>query len=108
MCLWSEEVIAAFAAGGHPIGPGFAGENITVAGLRWGDVRPGSRLTIGSVGSEISSYAVPCRQNAGWFSDRNFGRIHHRHGPVSRMYATVLVPGSITVGDPVILEPVRE
>lgn len=107
LCVWSEEVIAAFAAGGHPIGPGFAGENITVAGLRWGDVRPGTRLAIGAVWCEVSSYAVPCRQNARWFSDRSFDRIHHRHGPVSRMYATVLGPGSITVGDPVILEDTR-
>lgn len=108
LCIWSEEVIAAFAAGGHPIGPGFAGENITVAGLRWGEVRPGVRLAIGSVRCEVSSYAVPCRQNAAWFSDRSFDRIHHRHGPVSRMYATVLEPGSIAVGDPVVMEPVRE
>lgn len=105
LCLWSEEVIAAFAAGGHPIGPGYAGENVTVAGLRWGRVRPGTRLTLGTVRCEISSYAVPCKQNAAWFSDRDFGRIHHRHGPVSRMYATVIEPGSIAVGDPVILEP---
>lgn len=105
LCLWSEEVVAAFAAGGHPIGPGYAGENVTIVGLRWGDVRPGVRLAIGTVLCEISSYAVPCRQNAPWFSDRDFDRIHHRHGPVSRMYATVLRPGSVAVGDPVILEP---
>lgn len=104
LCLWSEEVIAAFAAGGHPIGPGFAGENVTIAGLCWGDLRPGVRVTVGSVECEISSYAVPCRQNAAWFSDRDFGRIHHRHGPVSRMYATVLRPGSITLGDPALVE----
>lgn len=105
LCLWSEEVIAAFAAGGHPIGPGFAGENVTIAGLDWGDVRPGVRVAIGTVECEISSYAVPCRQNAPWFSDRDFSRIHHRHGPVSRMYATVLVPGSIVIGDDVRVEP---
>lgn len=105
LCLWSEEVIAAFAAGGHPIGPGFAGENVTVAGLEWGDVRPGVRLAIGTVECEVSSYAVPCRQNAAWFSDRNFDRIHHRHGPVSRMYATVLRPGAITLGDAFVVEP---
>lgn len=105
LCIWSEEVVADFAAAGHGIAPGCAGENITVAGLRWGDVRPGVRLAIGTVGCEISSYAVPCRQNARWFADRNFDRIHHRHGPVSRMYATVLEPGSIAVGDRVVVEP---
>lgn len=105
LCIWSEEVVAAFAAGGHAIAPGLAGENITVAGLRWGDVRPGVRLAIGTVGCEVSSYAVPCRQNARWFADRNFDRLHHRHGPVSRIYATVLQPGSIAVGDRVVVEP---
>ena len=105
LCLWSEEVIAAFAAGGHPIGPGYAGENITLAGLRWGDIRPGARLAIGTLRCEISSYAVPCKQNAPWFSDRSFDRIHHRHGPVSRLYATVVEPGSVTVGDLAVVEP---
>ena len=27
-------------------------------------------------------------------------------GPVSRVYATVLQPGHITTGDPVVLEPI--
>jgi hypothetical protein len=105
LCLWSEEVIAAFAAGGHPVGPGFAGENVTVAGLEWGRVRPGARLEIGTVVCEVSSYAVPCRQLAEWFSDRDFSRIHHRHGPVSRVYATVIAPGTIDLGDQVVVEP---
>lgn len=105
LCLWSEEVIAALAAGGHPIGPGYAGENVTISGLPWGDVVPGMRLRLGSVLCEVSSYAVPCTQNAAWFSDRRFDRIHHRHGPVSRMYARVLEPGVIGVGDSAVLEP---
>lgn len=105
LCIWSAEVIAALAADGHPIGPGSAGENVTIAGLPWGDVVPGMHLRIGSVLCEVSSYAVPCTQNAPWFSDRRFDRIHHRHGPVSRMYATVLEPGSIAVGDAAVLEP---
>jgi hypothetical protein len=105
LCLWSEEVVAALAAGGHPIGPGAAGENVTIVGLPWGDVTPGTRLALGSVLCEISSFAVPCRQNAVWFTDRDFDRIHFRHGPVSRVYATVLEPGRIDVGDAVVLEP---
>lgn len=105
LCLWSEEVIAALAAGGHPIGPGLAGENVTIAGLEWGDVRPGVRLAIGTVACEVSAYAVPCRQNARWFSDRRFDRIHHHHGPVSRMYATVIRAGSVDIGDTVVVEP---
>lgn len=104
LCLWSVEVIAALAADGHPIGPGSAGENVTIAGLDWALVTPGVRLAIGSVIVDVSSYAVPCRQNAQWFSDRRFDRIHHRHGPISRMYATVVEPGTIELGDAAVLE----
>jgi MOSC domain-containing protein YiiM len=105
VCLWALEVIESLAAEGHPIAPGSAGENVTVSGIAWADVTPGVRLLIGDVLCEVSSIAVPCRQNARWFSDRRFDRIHHRHGPVSRMYATVLRPGTAAVGDAVVLEP---
>ena len=105
LCLWSTEVIVGLAADGHPIGPGSAGENITIAGLDWAAVTPGVRVQIGAVECLIASYAVPCRQNASWFSDRRFDRIHHRHGPVSRVYATVVEPGTIDVEDTVTLEP---
>ena len=62
-------------------------------------------LAVGGVRCLVASYAVPCRQNAGWFSDRRFDRIHHRNGPVSRVYATVVGPGTIEVGHDVALEP---
>ncbi len=105
LCLWSSETIDGLAAAGHPIAPGRAGENVTVSGIEWSTVTPGVRLALGDVLCEVSSYAVPCAQNARWFSDRNFTRIHHRHGPISRMYATVLEPGSVSVGDAVVVEP---
>ncbi|MFZ9627892.1 MAG: MOSC domain-containing protein [Ilumatobacteraceae bacterium] len=105
LCLWSGEVIDALAADGHPIAPGLAGENITVRGLQWGDVRPGVRLRVGTVLCEVSSYAVPCRHLAQWFSDGRFDRIHHDKGTVSRVYATVLEPGEVSTGDAVVLEP---
>jgi MOSC domain-containing protein YiiM len=105
LCLWSLEVIDAFQAAGHPIAPGLAGENITVSGLHWPDVRPGVRIQIGEVLCEISSYAIPCSQNSGWFLDGEFTLMHHDRGPVSRVYATVLEPGRIATGDAAILEP---
>jgi MOSC domain-containing protein YiiM len=105
LCLWSLEVIEAFQADGHPIAPGLAGENITVRGLQWPDVRPGVRLQVGAVLCEISSYAIPCFQNTDWFLDGDFALMHHDRGPVSRVYATVLTPGRITTGDAAILEP---
>ncbi len=105
VCLWSTDVIDAFRADGHPLAPGLAGENITTTGISWDRVVPGIHLQVGSVRLEVSSYAVPCRKNAAWFTDGHFGLMHHRHGPVSRAYATVLRPGSVTLGDPVVLEP---
>ncbi|MEX0846381.1 MAG: MOSC domain-containing protein [Ilumatobacteraceae bacterium] len=105
LCIWSTEVIEAFAADGHPLAPGAAGENITVSGLPWADVRPGVRLRIGGVLCEVTSFALPCKQNAQWFTDGEFTLMHHERGPVSRVYATVLEPGGIVTGDPAILEP---
>lgn len=105
LCLWSTEVIDGLREQGHPIAPGLAGENITVSGLRWADVRAGVRLQVGGVLCEISAYALPCYQNKAWFIDGEFEVMHHERGPVSRVYATVLEPGTITVGDSVILEP---
>ncbi|MCB0961935.1 MAG: MOSC domain-containing protein [Acidimicrobiales bacterium] len=105
LCLWSGEVVDDLAGDGHPIHPGAAGENLSLRGLPWDRVVPGTHLALGDVRVEVSSYALPCKTNAGWFSDGSFDRIHHRHGPVSRVYATVLSPGTITVGDVAVLEP---
>ncbi len=105
LCLWSQEVIDELHAQGHPIAAGLAGENITVRGIPWADVRPGVRLQVGSVLCEVSSYALPCFQNRAWFTDGEFEVMHHERGPVSRVYATVLQPGAIAAGDPVVLEP---
>jgi MOSC domain-containing protein YiiM len=99
LCLWSAEVIDEFAAGGHPIGMGSAGENITVRGIPWADVRPGVRLRIGSVLAEATAWAIPCRHNAQWFIGGEFMLMSHERGPVSRIYATVVEPGRIATGD---------
>ena len=105
LCLWSAEVIEQLKAAGHPIFPGAAGENITIEGIDWSTIVMGTRLRIGTVLTQISAPAVPCAQNAQWFSDRDFNRIHHRNGPISRLYATVIEPGAIATGDAVIVEP---
>jgi MOSC domain-containing protein YiiM len=105
LCIWSTEVIDAFRTAGHPLAPGRAGENITISGLPWAEVRAGVRLRIGEVLCEVSAYALPCASNKPWFIDGNFNVMHHERGPVSRVYATVLEPGTIAVGDQAILEP---
>ncbi len=105
LSLWSAEMIDELAAAGHPIRAGAAGENVTIAGLPWGDVRPGVRLRIGTVVCQASAYALPCRKNAQWMADGWFSRLHHDNGPYSRVYATVLQPGRIATGDEIVLEP---
>jgi MOSC domain-containing protein YiiM len=106
LCLWSAEVIDALRAEGHPIEPGAAGENITVAGVDWSTIRPGTQLLVGDVLAEVSAWATPCKKNAQWFADRDFNRIEHgRHPGWSRAYAWVREPGTIRQGDPVVVEP---
>jgi len=106
LCLWDAETVDQLAADGHPISYGDAGENVTISEIDWPVVRPGVRLRLGSVVCEVSSHAEPCSKIAQWFDDRDVSRIHDRNGPWSRMYATVIEPGAIAVGDAAVVEPV--
>ena len=105
LCLWSAEVIDRFAAEGHRIAPGCAGENLTLRDLDWNQVRPGVRLRVGSAECDVTAFALPCRSNARWFRNGDFRVMHHDRGPVSRVYAVVTKPGRIAAGDLAILEP---
>ena len=106
LCLWSADVIDALQAEGHPIEPGLAGENVTLAGIDWTTIRPGTQLRIGDVLAEVSAWATPCKKNAAWFVDGRFDRMNHdRHPGWSRAYAWVREPGTVRTGDPVIVEP---
>ena len=105
LCLWSSDVIGDLQRRGHPIAAGAAGENVSIAGLPWAHVRAGVRLRLGSVQCEVRSFALPCAQNARWFLHGEFAVMHHDRGPVSRVYATVIEPGAISLGDQVVLEP---
>ncbi|MGI9601264.1 MAG: MOSC domain-containing protein [Acidimicrobiales bacterium] len=106
LCLWSSDVIGSLAAEGHPVAAGSAGENITISGLDWSSVRPGTVLDVGLVRCEVTSYAVPCGHNNQWFADGNSQRIRHEEHPGwSRLYASVLRSGTIDVGDTVVVEP---
>ncbi len=106
VCLYSLEVIEALRTEGHSIGPGSSGENLTLAGLEWSQVKPGDRLTIGgTVQLEIMSYTTPCRLNGQWFKDGDYGRIAQDLYPGwSRLYARVLREGTVSQGDEVLLE----
>jgi MOSC domain-containing protein YiiM len=105
LCLWSAEVINELQAQGHPVTPGSAGENLTLSGLDWSGIRPGMLLQIGEVFCEISCYTMPCTKIAAAFNDGDHTRIDYRRAASSRVYATVVVPGRIAIGDEVIVEP---
>ena len=106
--LWSSEVIAALQAEGHPIGPGRAGENLTIEGLSWSDLLLGTQLRIGGpegVLLELTDWATPCTKISNLFADGDSTRIDaHRHRGWSRAYAKVLVDGEIRLGDSVLIE----
>ncbi len=105
LCLWSADVIDALRAEGHPVLAGATGENLTVQGIDWASLRPGARVLIGEVLCELSAWAEPCRKNDQWFTGRSDRIDHGRHPGWSRIYAWVLEGGTITTGDPVIVEP---
>lgn len=101
LCLWTTDALEVLRSEGHPIGPGCAGENIVLDGIPRDAARPGARLIIGGVEAFVSSYAIPCKNNIGWFTNGDFMRMHHQRGDESRFYAMVTGEGRIRMGDTV-------
>jgi MOSC domain len=100
VCLWSADVVDLLRAEGHPIHPGAAGENVSIRGIDWTLVRPGTRVHLGDdVVLEVSLPALPCYKNSQWFVDGDHDRMHHeREWGISRMYASVVTEGRLTEG----------
>ena len=103
VCLYSIERIRALQAEGHPIDVGTAGENVTVEGLDWNHVVPGTRIRLGDqVLLEVTAFTTPCKTIRESFLDESFIRISHKLYPGwSRVYARVLSEGEIHFGDAV-------
>jgi MOSC domain-containing protein YiiM len=103
VCLFSLERLLELQAEGHPVYPGSVGENVTVAGLDWSRLAPGARLALGDEAVvEVTSYTSPCRNIAASFSGGDFKRISQKVNPGhSRLYARVVRPGRLTVGQTV-------
>jgi MOSC domain-containing protein YiiM len=103
VCLFSLEVIRRLRGEGHPIGPGTAGENVTIEGLEWARMTPGARVTIGGedgVELEIVSYTEPCSTIRESFAGLDSKRIKQElHPGESRVYARVLKEGVVREGD---------
>jgi MOSC domain-containing protein YiiM len=100
--LYSLELIEALRGEGHPIAPGTIGENLTLAGLDWSSLRPGTRLEIGEVTIQLTADAPPCTNIEGSFKDGRFKRVAQKaHPGWARFYARVLKEGTLRVGDAV-------
>jgi len=106
VCLYSLELIERLQDEGHLIDAGSSGENLTVTGIEWNELGPGSRLRIGpDVRLEVASYCAPCELNAQWFRDGEISRISQKTNPGwSRLYARVLQGGVVRPGDAVEIE----
>jgi MOSC domain-containing protein YiiM len=100
VCVYSLELIQALQAEGHRIYPGSTGENVTVSGIDWAAVVPGSRFELGpEVIVEVTRYTEPCKQIAASFVDRTFRRIDQLRQPGwSRVYTKVIRAGLVRVG----------
>src|SRR4030095_3968146 len=82
LCLFALEQIRALQAEGHAISPGAIGENLTVEGLDWERVTPGSRLELGdAVVIEVTRYTSPCFTIKKSFRDGAFSRVSHKKHP---------------------------
>lgn len=103
VCLFSQERIEALKVEGNPIFPGSTGENVTVSGLTWELITPGTQVKIGNVELEVTGYAAPCKTIRESFADGYFNRISEKLFPGwSRVYTRVLALGEIRVGDEVV------
>jgi MOSC domain-containing protein YiiM len=107
VCVYSLERIRALQAEGHPIDAGTAGENVTVEGIDWDQVVPGTRIRLGEkVLLEVASFTNPCKTIRESFIDGRFVRISQKlHPGWSRVYTRVLSEGEIRSGDLVEVSP---
>jgi MOSC domain-containing protein YiiM len=107
VCVYSFEMIQRLRAEGHPIDVGTAGENVTLEGIDWDLVVPGTRIRVGKeVLLEVGSFTDPCKTIRESFIDGRFVRISQkRHPGWSRVYARVVSEGEIRSGDAVKVTP---
>jgi MOSC domain-containing protein YiiM len=103
LCLFSMDRILELQEEGHTIFPGAVGENVTISGLDWDRLTPGQQLALGEeVLIEITRYTSPCNTIENFFADGEYQRISQKvHPGYSRVYARVLRPGRLIVGQTV-------
>jgi MOSC domain-containing protein YiiM len=94
LCLFSLELIEKLQDEGHGI--------VAITGLDWDDLVPGVKLAIGQTVAQITSYTSPCWKIVDSFADGDSSRIgQDDHPGWSRVYAKVIIGGTIRTGDEV-------
>lgn len=104
VCLLAAEAIERIRADGEQAFPGAYGENLTLLGIDWANLRSGDHLEIGDDGPLLllTDYATPCDTQARWFRGGRTGRISARKHPEdARWYASVVRQGPVAAGDEV-------
>jgi len=102
VCLYSLERILELQRQGNPVFPGAMGENLTLTGLDWAAIEPGMRIRIGDLLLETTRYTTPCSNLKPFFLNGDYSLVSQKANPGwSRLYARVLQPGRVQIGDAV-------
>ncbi len=93
--LLATESIAKMVAQGAQVGPGDFAENVTTEGIDLSQLRLGSKLRLGkAVELEITQFGKKCHSHCAIFE-----QVGDCVMPREGVFAKVLEPGQITVGD---------
>lgn len=116
LLLVSSEDVAALAAQGYPVGPGALGENLTVEGLDFRQLRTGQRFLAGGAVIELTTLRQPCQaldpynasggapiQSRMFDAKCKTGDAMSPRWAVGGFYAAVVHPGLIRTGDTIAL-----
>jgi MOSC domain-containing protein YiiM len=112
LLLVASEGIGELTALGFPLFAGALGENITTAGVDRRAWRAGQRYRIGPIIVELTQVRAPCDtlniygagiHKAVYDAQVNAGDPHSPRWALSGFYASVVIPGAIRPGDPIVL-----
>jgi len=110
--LVSSEAIAELTALGYPLYPGALGENITTVGIDRAQWRAGQRWRVGQSIVELTTVRAPCDtlsvygtgiQKAVYDAQVKAGDPSSPRWALAGFYASVVQPGIVRPGDPVVL-----
>jgi MOSC domain-containing protein YiiM len=101
LLLVSMEDLEELQKAGFSVGPGSLGENLTVRGIDFRQLRAGQRFRVGDVFIELTKLREPCHQLEIYNDGRNGhiqGILKARHA-LGGFYSSVLSEGRIQAGD---------